>query len=367
MEVLKLEHVSHAFGEVRAVDDVNLCVQRGELVCLLGPSGCGKTTALRVAAGLERLQHGRVLLDGAPIADERRDLPPEDRSVGLVFQDYALFPHLDVKGNVAFGLRGWSKRARDRRAMAVLRQVGMEQLADAHPHMLSGGQQQRVALARALAPNPRVMLLDEPFSGLDVTLRHTVRNETLQVLKQAGSATLMVTHDPEEAMFMADRIALMRDGRIVQIGPPAQLYSNPVDKFVASFFGDINRLEGRVEGGHVATPFGPLDAPGFTDGQAVEVLIRPEALRVQAAAAAPEERAPGQRPARVMAARLLGRASMIHLSVPVDAAGAGAPSDGADVQLHARIPGRFLPPEDDLLDVQLDRSQTFVFPADHVT
>jgi iron(III) transport system ATP-binding protein len=365
MEVLKLEHVSHHFGQVRAVDDVSLSVGSGELVCLLGPSGCGKTTALRIAAGLERLQQGRVLIDGEPVGDQKHDLPPEDRSVGLVFQDYALFPHLDVKGNVAFGLRGWPKREREARARAVLEQVGMAHLADSHPHMLSGGQQQRVALARALAPNPKVMLLDEPFSGLDVTLRHTIRDETLNVLKSAGAATLMVTHDPEEAMFMADRVALMKDGRIVQIGPPADLYAKPADKFVASFFGDINRLSGRVQGGQVATPFGRLDAGGMGEGAAVEVLIRPEALRVQPSAA-PEDRAPGQLPARVRAARLLGRTSIVHLDVAAEGE-PQAPDGQRDYQLQARIPGRFLPAEDELLDVQLDRSQTFVFPADHVT
>ncbi|MBK1697741.1 ABC transporter ATP-binding protein [Rhodovibrio salinarum] len=367
MEVLKLEHVRHDFGQVRAVDDVSLSVGRGELVCLLGPSGCGKTTALRVAAGLERLQQGRVLIDGTPVGDQKRDVAPEDRSVGLVFQDYALFPHLDVKGNVAFGLRGWSKKEREARAHAVLKQVGMTHLADAHPHMLSGGQQQRVALARALAPNPKVMLLDEPFSGLDVTLRQSIRDETLTVLKQAGAATLMVTHDPEEAMFMADRIALMCDGRLVQLGPPAELYANPVNKFVASFFGEINRLPGVVKNGSVPTPFGQLDAGQLADGQAVEILIRPEALRVQPCQA-PEDRAPGQRPARVRTARLLGRSSMLHLALPANGAQASAPqAEEDDIQLHARIPGRFLPAEDELLDVQLDRSQTFVFPAGHVT
>ena len=363
MEVLKLEHVSHRFGSVQAVDDLTLSVGRGELVCLLGPSGCGKTTALRLAAGLERLQRGRVLLDGEPVADEKRDVPPEDRSVGLVFQDYALFPHLNVLENVGFGLRAWSARARRQRALEVLRQVGMEEMAGAHPHMLSGGQQQRVALARALAPNPEVMLLDEPFSGLDAALRNQIRDETLHVLKEAGAATLMVTHDPEEAMFMADRVALMRAGRIVQVGPPAELYSDPADKFVASFFGDINRLSGVVHAGKVTTPFGEVDAPGYADDSAVEVLIRPEALRLQKPDA---QRQPGQRPARVMASRLLGRTSMIHLSLDghgdLDETGAAA-----DVHLHARIPGRFLPPEDEMLDVQLDLSQTFVFPADRVT
>ena len=368
MAVLKLEHVSHDFGEVRAVADVTLSVGRGELVCLLGPSGCGKTMALRIAAGLERLQQGRVLIDGEPVGDQKHDVPPEDRSVGLVFQDYALFPHLDVKGNVAFGLRGWSRRDREARAREVLRQVGMSHLANAHPHMLSGGQQQRVAVARALAPNPKVMLLDEPFSGLDVTLRHTIRDETLNVLKTAGAATLMVTHDPEEAMFMADRVALMRDGRVVQSGPPAELYANPADKFVASFFGDINRLPGEVKGGQVQTPFGRLDAGQLSEGQAVEVLIRPEALRVQPCAA-PEDRAPGQRPARVRAARLLGRSSMLHLDLSANGADTSAPAAGGSdgIQLQARIPGRYLPAENELLDVQLDRSQTFVFPADHVT
>jgi iron(III) transport system ATP-binding protein len=177
----------------------------------------------------------------------------------------------------------------------------------------------------------------------------------------------MVTHDPEEAMFMADRVAMMRGGRLIQCGPPAELYSDPADKFVASFFGDINRLQGTVRNGRVSTPFGALDAPGYAEGCAVDVLIRPEALRLQPLNGGPEAPRPdGQRAARVMASRLLGRSSMIHLSVAGRDASdpAGAPDD---LHLHARIPGRFLPPENELLEVQLDRSQTFVFPADHVT
>ncbi|RDD61419.1 ABC transporter ATP-binding protein [Ferruginivarius sediminum] len=358
MDVLKLEHVSHSFGEVQALDDLSLSIAAGELVCLLGPSGCGKTTALRIAAGLEHLQHGRVLLDGRPVADAKRDMPPEQRSVGLVFQDYALFPHLTVLENVTFGLRKQPARKREARAREVLDQVGMADYAEAHPHMLSGGQQQRVAVARALAPRPRVMLLDEPFSGLDAALRNQIRDETLHVLKESGAATLMVTHDPEEAMFMADRVILMRAGRIVQAGPPAQLYAAPTDKFVASFFGDINRLRGIVRGGRAATPFGDVDAQGLADGTEVEILIRPEALRLQPLGG---EAKPGHHSARVMAARLLGRSSMVHLSLD----NWGSTDDGGqDVHLHARIPGRFLPPENELLEIHLDRSQTFVFPAE---
>ncbi len=359
-DILRLEHVSHWYDEVRALDDLTLGVGAGEVVCLLGPSGCGKTTALRIAAGLETLQTGRVLLDGQPIADDRRHLPPEDRSIGLVFQDYALFPHLSVLDNVTFGLRHLPARQRRARALEVLGQVGMAEMAEAHPHMLSGGQQQRVAVARALAPQPRVMLLDEPFSGLDAALRNQIRDETLHVLKANGAATLMVTHDPEEAMFMADRVALMRAGRLVQLGPPATLYNAPADHFVAGFFGDVNRVRGRVSQGRVATPLGELDAAGLADGTEVEVLIRPEALRLQPLG---PERDGARSPARVMAARLLGSSSMLHLRLDTGGAADANGVDGDALHLHARIPGRFLPQENSLLEIHLDRSQTFVFPT----
>ena len=352
MSALSLDHISHAFGALVAVDDLSLEVEPGELVCLLGPSGCGKTTALRIAAGLERVQRGRVSLEGRVVADDKVAVPTEARGIGLVFQDYALFPHLSVADNVAFGLRRLSAEARRARVLEVLDEVGMADAAASFPHTLSGGQQQRVALARALAPKPRVMLLDEPFSGLDSRLRHQIRDQTLHVLKESGAATLMVTHDPEEAMFMADRVALMRAGRLVQVGRPTELYFAPADAFVASFFGEINLLKGVIEHGRVATPFGDLAAHGLTEGTAVEVLIRPEALHLSAMTPAMAAGQGGA--ARVMAARMLGRSSLVHLSV--------ANGKGQDLHLHARVPGRYLPKEDELLAVDLDHSQAFVFP-----
>ncbi len=355
MDALSLDHVSHAFDTVRAVDDVSLSIAPGELVCLVGPSGCGKTTALRIAAGLETLQTGRVLIDDRVVADGRTQVPPEARNIGLMFQDYALFPHLDVADNVAFGLRGLPGGERRKRLQGALAQVGMEAQAEAYPHMLSGGQQQRVALARALAPQPRIMLLDEPFSGLDAPLRARIRDDTLHVLKESGAATLMVTHDPEEAMFMADRIAVMRAGRIAQAGRPADLYFAPQDACVAGFFGEVNRLEGRVEDGRVRTPLGDVDAGRLEDGRKVEVLIRPEALKLQPISPGETEAAPGAGTARVMAARLLGRTSLVHLSID----GAG----GEPIHLHARIPGRFLPVENEVMAIHLDRSEAFVFPV----
>ena len=254
---------------------------------------------------------------------------------------------------MAFGLRRLAAAERRARVAEALELVGMAGSAAADPHMLSGGQQQRVALARALAPQPRVMLLDEPFSNLDARLRQQVRDDTLHVLKRSDTTTLMVTHDPEEAMFMADRIALMRQGRIVQLGTPANLYYQPSEAFVASFFGEINYLEGVVEDGEVATPFGAVAADGHAEGSPVQVLIRPEALHLSPV----DDGCPlPPHSVAVMAARLMGRTSLVHLrSLELPE---GAP------HFHARVPGRFLPPENQLLTVALDRAQAFVFPRE---
>ena len=347
---LALSGVSHRFGDVLAVDELDLTVGEGEVVCLLGPSGCGKTTVLRLAAGLEPLQEGEIAIAGRTVAGGGAACPPESRGVGLVFQDYALFPHLSVAGNVAFGLRDLPAADRGMRVLRALRDVGMVDYAERFPHTLSGGQQQRVALARALIAGPAVVLLDEPFSGLDARLRDKVRDQTLHALMESRAATLMVTHDAEEAMFMADRIAVMRDGRIIQTGTPDELYCYPASAFVAQLFGEINRLEAVVEGGAVETPFGALAAEGIAEGSAAEILIRPEALHLAQGTSGPR----GQ----VIASRMLGRTSLIHLSV----------EDGTVIglHLHARAPGRFLPEEGQQLSVTLDISQAFVFPASDI-
>ena len=353
MSRLTLEHISHRYGRLNAVDDVGLTVASGELVCLVGPSGCGKSTLLRIAAGLEPLQAGRVLVGDAVMADATTAVPPEGRGVGLVFQDYALFPHLNVLDNVAFGLAHLPVRQRRDAAMAALQQVGIADLADAFSHALSGGQQQRTALARAMAPRPRVMLLDEPFSGLDTRLRAQVRDDTLHILRGTEAATLMVTHDPEEAMFMADRIVLMLDGRVEQVGAPSALYFEPANAFVAEFFGDVNRLRGTVAAGRVETPLGTIPANGYADDAAVEILIRPEAIRLGSVAAGD----PG--PTGVVeAARLLGRTSLVHLTL--------SGKDGP-LHLHARVPGRYLPADQTIVGLKLEIAQAFVFADPRAT
>jgi iron(III) transport system ATP-binding protein len=350
---LELQNISHAYGDLLAVDHVSLHIDAGELVCLLGPSGCGKSTILRIAAGLEQLQRGQARMGSGLVADGAAGMsvPPEQRGVGLVFQDFALFPHLTVAGNVAFGLGDLTQVARSARVAEVLAQVDMNGYAAAYPHALSGGQQQRVALARALAPKPEVLLLDEPFSGLDARLREQIREDTLHVLKRSGTATLMVTHDPEEAMFMADRIYLMDAGRVVQSGSPDMLYRRPVSPFVAQFFTALNEWRGLVAGAHVASPFGRLPAPGLADGTLAQILVRPESLRVVPPG---DVGSAGQIVAgRLDEVRFLGSIRLLTVTL----------GEGGGPQLRIRHGGRFLPEIGGQILIHLDPQDALIFAA----
>jgi iron(III) transport system ATP-binding protein len=350
--ILGLEGVGHSYdGATEAVSGFSLGVGAGEIVCLLGPSGCGKSTVLRLAAGLEHLQRGRIKLRGDVVADGESGVsePPERRNVGLVFQDFALFPHLTVARNVAFGLSRLPEDQRSQRALEALSQVGMASYANAYPHALSGGQQQRVALARALAPQPSVMLLDEPFSGLDARLREQIRDDTLRVLKRSGAATLLVTHDPEEAMFMADRIYLMQAGRLIQSGPPAEVYARPNSEFAAKFFSNINELDGIVQGDTVATPLGPIAVSGWLSGTRVKVLFRPECLDCAPLNGAGQAVLAGT----VTEVRFIGVARLLR----VLAIGVG----GAALDLQVRTTGPYAPELGAKVGLTLDPAQAFVF------
>ena len=276
---LEFENVSHRYASEGILRDVTLSAAPGEVTCLLGASGSGKTTLLRLAAGLERLQAGEIRLNGEVLCSPDRHPPPEQRPVSLVFQEHVLFPHKTVLDNVAFGLRDMTPRERRAAAESSLDAVGLSAFADRYPDTLSGGQQQRVALARSLAPSPRVMLLDEPFANVDARLRRTLREDARQVLRQSGTIAVIVTHDPEEALELADRIAVMDGGRIAQVGTPEEIWRHPADRAVAALFGETQQLAGTVSAAGVTTAFGLLggDFARTPDGEAV-VLIRPNAV-----------------------------------------------------------------------------------------
>jgi iron(III) transport system ATP-binding protein len=305
--MVSIDRVSLRFEEVLAVNDVSLEIERGEIVSLLGPSGSGKSSLLRLVAGIERPTQGRVRIEGSEVAGPDRFTEPERRRVGMVFQDYALFPHLTVAANVAFGLSGSDRRETARTVGELLERVRLTRYAASYPHMLSGGERQRVALARALAPRPRVLLMDEPFSSLDRELRDRVRRDTIDLLRDLGTTTIVVTHDPGEAIAMADRIALLREGRLLQYGSAEDLYQRPTTAFTARFFGDVNELTGLCLDGGIDTPFGSFAAPHLPDRTAARVCIRPHHLRVA--------RSPTSVRATVVASEFLGEADRVVVEV----------------------------------------------------
>lgn len=272
---LDFDAVDVRLGGRAVLDQFSLTLRPGEIVCLLGESGSGKSTALRVAAGIQPIHAGAVRINGETVSRPGFTLPADRRGIGLMFQDFALFPHLTVLQNVLFGLRRLGRTAALAQARAALRRVGLGDREGDFPHMLSGGQQQRLALARSVAPRPGVLLLDEPFSSLDARLRETVREETLAVLRETNVTSLIVTHDPEEAMVLGDRVALLRHGRIAQIGTASEIYSHPIDLNAARFFSPLSELDAVVRNGHAQTPLGAVPTPGFADGDKVTVAIRP--------------------------------------------------------------------------------------------
>lgn len=315
---LTFDHVGRRYGEVIAVEDVSLDVPPGEIVCLLGPSGCGKTTLLRLTAGVERPTSGRILINDRVAAGTEDFLPPERRGVGLMFQDFALFPHLTLERNVAFGLRALPRAEAMRVARAALERVGLAKYADQYPHILSGGEQQRVALARAIAPRPGMLLMDEPFSGLDTRLREEMRDETLTILKETGATCMIVTHSAEEAMRMGNRIALMRAGSLIQMGTAEELYYTPVDIGAARMFADLNEIDCVVAKGRVDTPLGRFEAKGLSDGDAAVMCVRHRDVRIGTISKG--------RSGRVLATRFLGESALLEIGV-----------EGLDDPIMARV------------------------------
>ena len=332
---VRVETVRRTFNGKHAINDVTLTAPAGRITALLGASGSGKSTLLRLVAGLEPVDGGRVLIGGVVVSSPGAMLPAEHRRIGLVFQDYALFPHLTSAANVAFGLREGEKAVRLSQAHHWLARVGLAGRAEAYPHELSGGEQQRVALARALAPRPRAVLLDEPFSGLDPVLRAELRDTTLDAIAALGATAIFVTHDADEAMYVADRIAILKDGALVQDGSPRDVYAHPASPEAAAALGAVNRFDGAVMGGKIETPFGTI-ATTRGDG-AARAIVRAEALRL----------APGAR-ARVIDRRPQGAFDTVRVAV-------------GDLEWRALIPAREGPQAGEATDITIEESGAFVF------
>jgi iron(III) transport system ATP-binding protein len=338
---LTVEALTLDYGMLRALDEVSFSVARGSILCLLGSSGSGKSSALRLIAGLERPTSGRIVIDGEVMAAPGLFIEPERRRVGMVFQDFALFPHLTVRSNVGFGLRAHSRDEIDDTVRSLLIDVGLADRAGSYPHMLSGGERQRIALARALAPQPQILLLDEPFSSLDSRLRDKVRQQTIELLRRRGTTTILVTHDPGEAMRVADCIGVMSEGRVAQYGSATELYRRPCSPQMASSFGAVNTMAARVENGALRTPLGEFQAPPSAESGPVIVCIRPQGVSLHTSGA-------GVR-ALVTGVTCIGDVTEVQLRVD-------------DLQLVARIPDTAPFAVGDDPRVILDPSHLLVFP-----
>jgi len=337
MSSVTLSHVRRVYAGAAALDDVSLSAPEAKVLALLGPSGSGKSTVLRLIAGLEPVDAGEVRIGADVVSAPGRTVPAEARRVGMVFQDYALFPHLTAAANVAFGLDKLGRAEREAQALRWLDRVGLKRRAHAYPHELSGGEQQRVALARALAPKPRAVLLDEPFSGLDPVQRAELRDASLAALAETGTTTLFVTHDAEEALLVADRLAILKAGKLLQEGAPREAYDHPASIDAAAALGPINVFDGRAENGVIVTPFGAIAAPGLNSGAPARAAVRAEALALT----------PGAR-ARVVDLRPHGA----HDLVRVEAKG---------VVWRALVPARA--PLGENVDVQIQPAGAFAFPS----
>jgi iron(III) transport system ATP-binding protein len=348
---IEVEDVNIRFGDIQILSNISLNIKPGEVLSLLGPSGSGKTTLLRIIAGLELSDSGTVSIDGKIMSGSNAFVAPEKRGIGLVFQDYALFPHLNVLENVKFGLSHLPGKEAIEQARRTLSRVGLQHYEKSYPHQLSGGEQQRVALSRALAPRPGILLMDEPFSGLDSRLRDTIREQTIELLRDTRSTVIIVTHDPEEALRVSDRIALMQDGRIVQEGSCNDLYYHPNSRFAAEFFTELNTFGAVVKNGKLETPFGSIDAKDIDEGKKAVICVRlsdidiePSGSRKQTSEKLPELL--GQ----VVKRRFMGIVELLEIYI-----------QGYEKPIKARVKAGILPAELNIVSVSTPKSNIIAF------
>ncbi len=356
--MLEFLNISHRYDKKIILNDFSMKLQSGEVVSLLGPSGCGKTTLLKLASGIEKLQKGEIKLNNEIISSFNFHLNSDKRQIGYVFQDCALFPHLTVMENIFFGIKKNNIEKSTHKIQYLMDEIDISNLADYYPHELSGGQQQQVALVRAMASNPNIIFLDEPYSNLDSRLKEKIRDQMLHILREHKISALLVTHDPEEAMFMSDKIGVLNNGCIEQFGSPIDLYLRPKSSFIAEFFGEINVLEGIVKEGSVSTVLGTFNCPQKFNNKKVKIVVRDEAIKLFSATKTNLNTKDKTNFIKssyygyVMETRLLAGSSLVHLSLKVNE---------LNFHIHARIPGLNFFKIDEKVIVETDPTQIFIF------
>ena len=346
MLAVEVQDLSYSINNKQILSNINFSLQNDSISCILGPSGSGKTTLLKLIAGLEKVQSGKIIISGEEVSSTKKHLPTEKRKIGFLFQDYALFPHLSVKENLKFPTNAKSS---PHNVDEIIDLIKLPNSLDKYPHELSGGEQQRVALARSIIAQPDLLLLDEPFSSLDLSLREEVRDDTLHLLQKSNVSVIIVTHDPFEAMFISNHINVFdKSGSIVQSGTPNDLYNNPKDSYVTGFFGETNRFEGVVIDSHVDTPVGKIKAPENYEKQNVVVHIRPQGIKLN------EQPTPVNGiKGTVMASKLMGSFSFIHLSV--------LDNKNEIIHVHSHMPANFNPQQSSAVEIEIDSNQTYIF------
>ncbi len=356
--MLEFINISHSYNKKIILNDFSMKLEVGEVVSLLGPSGCGKTTLLKLASGIEKLQKGEIKLNDEIVSSYNFHLNSNKRDIGYVFQDCALFPHLTVLQNIFFGIKKNEIEKRSKQIQNLMYEIDISNLANNYPHELSGGQQQLVALVRAMASDPKIIFLDEPYSNLDSRLKEKIRDQMLHILREHKISALLVTHDPEEAMFMSDKIGVLNNGSIEQFGSPIDLYLRPKSAFIAEFFGEINILEGIVQEGSVSTVLGNFNCSQRFNNKKVKIVIRDEAIKLFSATKInlnikdKTNFIKSSYFGYVMEARLLAGSSLVHLSLKVDE---------SNFHIHARIPGLNFFKVNEKVIVKTDPTQIFIF------
>jgi len=346
--ILDVKQLSHFFGEKEALTNLNFSINHNSIVSVLGPSGCGKTTLIRLIAGLEQIQNGEIFLEKSLVANKNLNVPPEKRSISYVFQDFALFPHMTVLENISFA--AGSKSNKKQLIDQVINLSKVENFLDKYPHSLSGGEQQRVALARSIAVQPKLLLLDEPFSDLDINLKREIIDDTLHLINSLESSAIVVTHNAEEAMFLSDTILVMEKGKLLQIGTPHEIYFKPSSLYVASLFGETNIFQSKVDDNTCLTPLGRIKVSNLPNNQDVDVVIRPEAIKLNL------EKSPLLNPNSgvVVDSKFLGNSAIIHMTVNDER--------NNKHHIHSKVMGNFLPPPASSVSVTLDEDHVFIFP-----